>query len=110
MAFAENLKEHRVKKGYSLQKLADAIGVSKAHLWDLETKRSTNPSLELLLNLSSTLSVPIAALVGENPEESGQNSESVVMYRDLQKLDPEDRETIKLMMERLRSRSATPED
>lgn len=110
VAFAENLKEHRIKKGYSFQKLADAVGVSKAHLWDLETKRATNPSLELLQNLSTTLSVPISALVGENPEESEQNSESVVMYRDLQKLDPEDRETIKLMMERLRKRSTTSED
>lgn len=110
MPFAERLKEHRIKKGYSLQKLANAVGVSKAHVWDLETQRATNPSLEVLRRFSTVLAVPIAALIGENPEESAEKSESVVMYRDLQKLDAEDRKTIKLMMERLKRRSESPED
>lgn len=110
MSFAVNLKKHRMRKGYSLQKLADEIGASKAHVWDLETKRATNPSLEILQKLSTTLSVPIASLVGESPDAEEQDSESVVMYRDLQKLDSEDRETIKLMMERLKKRPAGRND
>jgi transcriptional regulator with XRE-family HTH domain len=105
MAFKEALKRNRIKKGLSLQQLADLIGASKAHVWDLEQGRATNPSLEVLQKLSTHLDVPIASLVGENPEEQDDNSESVVMYRDLQKLDEEDRETIKFMMERLKKRS-----
>ena len=105
MSFAANLKKHRIKKGYSLQKLADEIDVSKAHIWDLETKRATNPSLEVLQKLSTALDVPIAGLVGENPENEPDGDDAVVMYRDLKTLDPEDRETIKLMMERLKRRS-----
>lgn len=104
MSFAVNLKKFRMKKGFSLQKLADAIEVSKAHVWDLETERAKNPSLEVLQKLSSVLGVPIATLVGEVPEEEDGASESVVMYRDLQQLDAEDRETIKLMMDRLKKR------
>ncbi|WP_417414318.1 helix-turn-helix domain-containing protein [Hoeflea sp.] len=104
MSFAANLKKHRIRKGFSLQKLADQIGVSKAHIWDLETLRATNPSLEVLQKLSSTLDVPIASLVGESPDSEDGGDEAVVMYRDLKTLEPEDRETIKLMMERLKRR------
>lgn len=110
MAFKESLKRNRIKKGYSLQELADKIGASKAHVWDLEQGRATNPSLEVLQKLSTHLEIPIASLVGENPDEDKENAESVVMYRDLQKLDEIDRETIKLMMERLRQRSTNSED
>ncbi len=104
MPFAVNLKKHRIKKGYSLQKLANEVGVSKAHIWDLETGRATNPSLDVLKKLSFKLDAPIASLVGENPDSEDQIAESVVLYRDLQKLRAEDRETIKLMMERLKIR------
>lgn len=110
MSFAANLKKHRMAKGLSLQKLADEIGVSKAHIWDLETERAQNPSLETLQKLSSKLGVSIASLIGESPEESEETSETVVMYRDLQNLDKEDRETIKMMMERLRKRTDREEE
>lgn len=94
-----------MKKGYSLQQLADKIGASKAHVWDLETMRAKNPSLEVLQKLSTHLGVPIAALVGEDSPSGDENDEAVVMYRDLKTLESEDRETIKLMMERLMNRS-----
>ncbi|MBO6550270.1 MAG: helix-turn-helix transcriptional regulator [Rhizobiales bacterium] len=110
MAFKEALKRSRIKKGYSLQELANLIGVSKAHIWDLEQGRAKNPSLEILEKLSTHLNVPISTLVEENPEENENNDESVVMYRDLQKLDDEDRETIRLMMDRLKKRTENRED
>ncbi len=110
MAFKEALKRNRIKKGFSLQELADKIGASKAHVWDLEQGRAANPSLEVLQKLSTHLEVPIASLVGENPGDNEDNAKSVVMYRDLQKLDEEDRETIKMMMERLKKRSTGQED
>lgn len=102
MSFAIRLRTAREKKKLSLQKLADAVEVSKAYLWELETERATNPSLELLGKISTKLDVTIATLVGENLEELPPEDESVVMFRDLQNLSDTDRETIKLMMERLK--------
>lgn len=102
MSFAIRLRTARERNGLSLQKLADAVGVSKAYLWELETERAVNPSLELLEKLSTKLGVTIATLVGENPTESPAQDESVVMFRDLQQLSETDRETIRLMMERLK--------
>ena len=53
MALGARLKRLRLKKGESLQQTADAAGVSKAHIWDLETGKSANPSMELLTSLAS---------------------------------------------------------
>lgn len=104
MTFAVRLRESRERKGLSLQKLADKIGASKAHIWDLEKGRTTNPSLEILVGLSRALDVSIANLVGEDTEQTPNNGDTIAMFRDLQTLSDSDRETIKLMMDRLRIR------
>jgi len=103
MSFATRLKEARLKKGLSLQKLADEIGASKAHMWDLETDRAKNPSLEVLTGLSRALDVSIASLVGEVVADNSPD-EALAMFRDLPSLSEEDQQTIKIMMERLRQR------
>jgi transcriptional regulator with XRE-family HTH domain len=60
MSLAAKLKELRLKKGESLQQVADAVGVSKAHIWELEGGRSKNPGLELLRNLADHFNVTVA--------------------------------------------------
>ena len=69
MSFAINLKTLRMRKGESLQQLADAVGVSKPHIWQLERGESKNPSLELLKKLAQHFDTTIAALI----EDEGQN-------------------------------------
>lgn len=101
VTLAQRLKELRLKKGDSLQALADAIGVSKAHVWELETGKSKNPSIELLTKLAKHFEVSLAQLVGEDPEAAAEDQELVAMFRDLKDLTPRDREilrsTIKVM-------------
>jgi transcriptional regulator with XRE-family HTH domain len=104
MSLAARLKEHRIRKGMSLQDVADAVGASKAHIWDLETGRSKNPTIDLLAKLAKAFSVSIADLIGENPAGEGEDSSLVAMYRELQELSPRDREAIKRMVEHLKSR------
>ncbi|MBK8272164.1 MAG: helix-turn-helix transcriptional regulator [Sphingomonadales bacterium] len=104
MSFAQKLHELRLKKGLSLQDVADRIGVSKAHVFNLEKGTTRNPSMELVLKLADLFRVRVADLVGENPEASEEPAEMVAMFRDLKKLDPRDRETIKLLMEQLKNR------
>ncbi|MCP4122532.1 MAG: helix-turn-helix transcriptional regulator [Bacteroidetes bacterium] len=107
MSIGAKIKEARAKKKLSLQAVADEIGVSKTHIWDLETGRSTNPSVELITKLASFYRLKIADLVGENPESETEDGEIVAMYRDLKVLEFEDRETIKLLMERLKKLNST---
>jgi transcriptional regulator with XRE-family HTH domain len=89
-----------MRSGESLQVLADAINVSKAHLWDLETGKSKNPSADLLTKLSDHLKVSVAWWFGE---EAGDNDDLRVMFRQLQELDPDDRELIQALIEKRKS-------
>lgn len=110
MSLAAKLKELRIKRGMSLQQLADDENVksSKAHIWDLETGRSKNPSIELLTGLAKALKVSIADLVGENPAGQNEDPHIVAMYRELKDLSPEDREVIQTVMDRFKQRNKEP--
>ncbi|WP_026789997.1 helix-turn-helix domain-containing protein [Pleomorphomonas oryzae] len=104
MALADRIKAFRMKKKLSLQDLADATKVSKAHIWDLETGRSKNPSIELLTNLANKLGVAVIDLVGENPSEEEEGSRVLGMYRELKDLSGRDLDVIQQMIERLKSK------
>ena len=107
MSFAARLNQMRVAKRMSLQQVGDAIGISKAHVWNLEKGKAENPSMELVLKLADVFQVRVADLVGENPEAEGEDPEVVAMFRDLKKLEREDRETIRVLMERLKDSRAS---
>ena len=59
MSLAAKLKELRLRTGESLEQVADAVGVSKAHIWELEGAKSTNPGLELLKKLADHFKVTV---------------------------------------------------
>jgi transcriptional regulator with XRE-family HTH domain len=99
MSLGERLKELRVRNRKSLQQLAEEIGASKAHIWELETGRAKNPSIELLSLLAKALKASVADLIGENPHGSGEPADVVRMYRELKELTPEDRRVIQTMMD-----------
>lgn len=63
MSLGENIKKLRISHNESLQQLADTIGISKAHLWELERNDSCNPSLETLKNIANHFNVSIDSLV-----------------------------------------------
>jgi|TARA_B100000530_G_C15912087_1_gene469795 transcriptional regulator with XRE-family HTH domain len=101
--FAKRLRKYRMAKNLSLQVLAEKVGSSKAHIWDLEQGKTKNPSLSLLTNLSRALDVPIKTLVGEASETEDDDA-LAPLFRDLRELEDRDIELIKSMTEQLRSR------
>ncbi|HTS40674.1 MAG TPA: helix-turn-helix transcriptional regulator [Xanthobacteraceae bacterium] len=105
MSLAAKLKELRIKKNKSLQQVADAVGASKAHIWDLEIGKSKNPSIDLLKKLADCFDVSISDLVGENPAPEA-DPQVVAMYRELKQLTPGDRQAIKAMMDHLKTRKS----
>ena len=102
MSLGSRLKELRIKKNQSLQDVADAVGVSKAHIWEIERGTSKNPSMELLNKLAVHFGQTVAYLVGEQPDE--EESELVALYRDLRSLSEPDRRTIKTIMQAFREK------
>lgn len=106
MAIGAKLKELRINNNKSLQEVADAIGASKAHVWDLEKGNSQNPSLELLTGIADYFRISVAELVGENPNALNEEPELVALYRDLKKLGPNDRKTIEMLVADFKTRKS----
>lgn len=104
MSFARKLHEQRVKNRLSLQQVADAVDISKAHVWNLEKALTTNPSMDLVMKFAELFRVRVTDLVGEGPDETEEEPEIVAMFRDLKQLDERDRETIAMLMEQMKRR------
>ncbi len=102
MSLGTKLLRLRVEKKLSLQDLATALEISKTHLWEIEKGRSSNPSIEILTSIANYFRISIADLVGENPNAEGEDAGMVAMYRNLKQLSETDRETIRVLMERLK--------
>ncbi|MBX3513347.1 MAG: helix-turn-helix transcriptional regulator [Xanthobacteraceae bacterium] len=104
MPLKDRLRELREEQKLSLQDVADRVGASKAHIWDLEQGRSTNPSFELMRKLADCFKVSVANLVGENPTGDAGDARVVGMYRDLKELSDRDLDVIQQMVERLKQK------
>jgi transcriptional regulator with XRE-family HTH domain len=102
MSFGRRLHDLRVRNRMSLQDVANAVGISKAHVWNMEKGLSENPSIELVVKLADVFRVRVADLVGENPDAEGEEPEVIAMFRDLKQLGGRDRETIRLLMEQFK--------
>jgi transcriptional regulator with XRE-family HTH domain len=100
--FGQRLRRFRMAKKLSLQDLADAIGASKAHVWDLETGKAQNPSLTLLTEFSRALGIPIKELVGESDQTD--DAQLAPLFRDLRGLNESDLRMIKMLTDELRAR------
>jgi transcriptional regulator with XRE-family HTH domain len=104
MSLAATLKKLRLQNGMSLQAVADEIKASKAHVWELETGKSKNPTLKLLKDLAGLYKIPLARLIGEMPDEESDDESLLVLFRDLKELNPEDRETLQILVDGLKNK------
>lgn len=107
MSLATKLKELRVRNSRSLQQVADGVGTSKTHIWDLEQGNSANPGRDLLQKFAGYFRVSVSELVGEDPNADGEPSELVALYRDLKTLSEPDRKMIEAIMQNLKDRKTS---
>ncbi len=90
MSLGQKIKIERARKGFSLQDVADAVGASKAHIWDLERGASKNPSMDLLVSLAKTFKISVADLIGEPTVSEVIAPDMVALYHNLRDLTEED--------------------
>src|SRR6266849_3680333 len=101
MSIGIKIKELRAKKGESLQKVADSVGVSKAHIWDMERGESANPSLELLKRIAEHFNVTVAYLADDlaTPKDAAP----LQFFREFEgKLTDKDWDTLRTVADRLK--------
>src|ERR1700722_4161528 len=104
MSLGARLTRLRLEKGESLQQVAEAVGVSKAHVWELEQGRTDNPSMALVTRLADHFRLSLATLVGENPLADDAKGEIGRMFRQAGELEPEDLALLDDMMQSLLKR------
>lgn len=89
----------REKTGESLQDVADKVGASKAHVWELEKGRSKNPSFDLVRKLAHHFGVSIEVLTGEVDEPDHKDVQIAQINRGLKALSERDRTIVQQMIE-----------
>jgi transcriptional regulator with XRE-family HTH domain len=87
MSLGRRITDLRLTKGQSLQEVADAVGVSKAHIWELEKGRADNPSMALVERLADHFGVSIGFLVSEDMDAPDADAALAKMFRQARKLD-----------------------
>jgi transcriptional regulator with XRE-family HTH domain len=87
MSLATRVAKLRRTQGQSLQDVADAVGVSKAHVWELEKGKADNPSMALVTHLADHFGVTVALLVGEDRNAKDADRQLQRMFRQAQQLD-----------------------
>jgi transcriptional regulator with XRE-family HTH domain len=104
MSLAARVAKLRRGKGQSLQEVADAVGVSKAHIWEMEKGRADNPSMALVTRLADHFGVTVAFLVGEDVDSPDADRQLQRMFRQARQLEAPERAILDDMMKSLLKR------
>jgi len=89
------------ESGESFQKLADAVGVSKAHVWQLERGKTDNPSMDLVRRIADHYGVTLSYLVGEDIDAPDADQQLARMFRQAKDLGDSERQILDDMMKSL---------
>lgn len=105
MHMGKRLHSLRQKSGESLQAVANAVGVSKAHIWEMEKGHSKNPSFDLVRKLAKHFGVSIDALVGDEDEPDADALQVERIHRGLEALSERDRGIVEDTIRAMKARS-----
>lgn len=98
MSLGDLIKQYRLSKGYSVNKLANLSGISQSYLRDVELGKK-NPSVEILSYLCEALEISLADFFNAYcNQESSVDSLIEEVYR----LTPEQRKALEYFLQSLR--------
>jgi transcriptional regulator with XRE-family HTH domain len=81
--FGEKLRRLRKDQGLTMDKLAQAAGISKSYVWELENRPAQRPSANVLHAIATVLGVTVQDLMGEpTPFEGTDAPEDVAFFRE----------------------------
>lgn len=105
MELSHRINRLRLERAESLQDVASSVGVSKAHIWEIEKGRTDNPSMGLVKRLADHFEVSLSYLVSEDVDAPDANDKIARMFRQAQDLDPRDVETLDALLQSFRTRT-----
>lgn len=83
------IKSRRDELRLSLQDVADRIGASKAHIWELENGSAKNPTVRMVLGLADALECSVDRVLGietAKPVLSDEEMSLIAAHRRIFKL------------------------
>lgn len=104
-ALGVRLRRLREAKKLTLQQVADAVGCTKAYIWELEMKDGQRPSAERVQALAKLLGVTMGDIMGEPIQEVPEASlEDVAFFREYAGMSEEEKkhyqDVLKMMFSR----------
>ena len=82
-AFGVRLRRFREAKKLTLQQVADAVGCTKAYIWELEMKDGQRPTAERVQKIAQVLGVTMEDVMGTPMEQAPDASpEDVAFFRE----------------------------
>jgi transcriptional regulator with XRE-family HTH domain len=104
-ALGARLRRLREAKKLTLQQVADAVGCTKAYIWELEMKDGQRPSAERVQALAKVLGVTMDDIMGEPLQDVPEASlEDVAFFREYAGMSEEEKkhyqDVLKMMFSR----------
>jgi transcriptional regulator with XRE-family HTH domain len=96
--FGVKLRKARIAKKATLEELAQAIGSSKAYVWQLENKKNAKPTAELLLKIANFLAIAPDFLLDDSIDEQDEGQLENAFFRKFQRLSEDDKRYIDRIM------------
>jgi len=99
MSLGSTIREARINRGFTLNELAKAAGVSKAYLSQLENEKFSNPTTDILKKLSVSLNISIETLLNFTglSLSGGQNASTPAQLRALAREEHLDNQDIDML-------------
>lgn len=107
MSLGAKLTELRLRKGESLQQVADAVEVSKTHIWGMEKGTTQNPSLDLLKKLAEHFNVTLEYLAGTGEAESLADADAQQFFRAFKSLSEQEQAVLMQTLDLFKKKKST---
>jgi transcriptional regulator with XRE-family HTH domain len=99
----KKVRDLRRGAGMTLDALAEATGISKSYLWEIENRQSApRPSAEKLAAIAEVFSITVDYLLEEGATEPEERHLDEAFYRNYKGLAPEDKERVRRILETFR--------
>lgn len=96
----ERIRELRLKKGLTLEGLADKVGSSKSYMWEIENKDVARPSAEKLRMIAMALDTTADYLLAaEGADAAGEADQA--FFRKYRSLDEPAKKRLQRILEAL---------
>jgi transcriptional regulator with XRE-family HTH domain len=96
----ERVRELRLKRGLTLEALAERVGSSKSYMWEIENKDVARPSAEKLALIATAMDTTVEYFLAGDGEKE-EDAEDIAFFRKYKKMDTPSKERLRRILDAL---------